>query len=204
MKMYRVRVDGEVDERLVDFCKKLCDKWLLVHHVTTTDNPHYHIYCESTLSQGNFSNKIKSVLGVSGGDYSNKTCDVDRKLEYLSYLFNTKKGNKPRLVSYEGFSPIDVEIYRENATKIAQEFQTRMKDQKKTQYDVAMTALGRMSDGQAHLPEYVYQVVIDVLKESKLMARPNHVRDIMATIMAYSDNRQARTLIKDITLKFFS
>lgn len=97
IKAYRLRVDGDNDERVVDFLQKYCGKFLLVHHVTKTENPHYHAYCESTLTQGNFSNKVKQVLEVSGDAYSNKSCAADRKLEYLSYLFNTKKRKRTSL-----------------------------------------------------------------------------------------------------------
>ena len=123
VKTYRVRVDCEGDEKVINFCKKYCETYIIVHHVTTTENPHYHFYAETTLSQGNFSNKIKTDMQVAGSDYSNKQCDLDRKSEFLSYLFNTKKGNVPRLVTYEGFSPIDIAIYRENADTIAREYE---------------------------------------------------------------------------------
>lgn len=204
IKAYRVRVDTEGDDRMIAFCKKYSETYLLVHHVTTTENPHYHIYLETWLSQGNFSNKIKTDLEVKGGDYSNKVCDPDRKLQYLSYLFNTKKGNQPRVVTYEGFSVIDVATYRENAQQIANEFATRMKEGKKTQADVAHIVLERMDERQTVFPEVIYDHVITVLKECRMMARPNHIKDIIATVMAYSTNRRAKDQIKELTLKFFS
>lgn len=204
VKAFRVRVDCEGDERLTDFCKKYCEKYLIVHHVTTTENPHYHFYAETTLSQGNFSNRIKTDLQVSGSDYSNKQCDEDRKLEFLSYLFNTKKGNIPRAVSYEGFSPIDVATFRESADTIAREFQTRMTTGKKTQYDVTEIVLERMEKSDARNVSAIYDIVQDVLKTCKMMARPNHVKDIIATCMARSGDPRLRQSIKDLTLKFFS
>lgn len=204
MREFRVRVDCNGDERVVNFCKKVCDKYLLVHHITTTENPHFHFYCSTTMSQGNFSNKIKSILDVKGGDYCVQTCDSDRVLEYYSYLFNTKKDNEPRLVSYEGFSPIDIEIYRANANAIAAEFQTRMTSKKKTQYDISMVVLERLDPKKCIFAETIYDVVIEVLRESHTMARPNHVKDIIATVMAYSHDKKARQTIKDLTLKFFS
>lgn len=204
IRMYRVRVDGNNDEVLINFCKTYsANRYLLVHHITQTDNPHYHFYAESSLTQGNFSNKIKAVMQVQGGDYSNKSCDSDRRLSYLSYLFNTKKGNKSRLVAYEGFSPLDVETFRESAKTIETEFETRMLQKKKTQYDIAIAVLERMDARQTVFPEVVYDVVIDTLKASHMMARPNHVKDIIATVMAYSDDKRSKDLIKQKTLKFF-
>lgn len=207
MKLFRVRVDGESDEKVTQFCKNNTERFLLVHHITTTDNPHYHFVCYTKYSQGNFSNKIKSELGTSGGDYSNKTCDPDRVLEALSYLFNTKKGNKARTVAYVGYSVLDVATFQESAAQIATEFQTKMKENKKTQYDVAQAVIHRLPeliDGHFHVPSEIYDIVISVLKESKMMARPNHVKDIIATVMAYCDDKKARAIIKDLTLKFFS
>ena len=201
-KHFRVRVDGVSDEPVETFCKKNCEKYILVHHTTTTENPHFHFYAETRYSQGNFSNKIKSELGVKGGDYSNATCDYDRRFEYFSYLFNTKKGNVSRLVSYNGFSPIDLETYKANAITIEQEFQTKMKTSKKTQIDVALIVCDRLPE--AIYPEVIYDEVISVLKELRMMARPNHVKDIIATTMAYSGDKRARKTIKDLTLKFFS
>lgn len=204
VKQFRVRVDGEADEPVVNFCKQYCDTFLLVHHVTTTENPHYHFYCETKYTQGNFSTMLKKVLGVKGGDYCNQVCDPDRKYEYLSYLFNTKKGNVPRVVLYEGFSVIDVATFSENAKNIAVEFAQKMKDSKKTQYDIAQIVLKRLDPAKCVFPHVVYDTTIEVLKECKMMARPNHVKDIIATVMAYSDNKAARQQVKEITLKFFS
>lgn len=202
MKYFRVRIDGADDELVESFCKKSCDKYILVHHTTTTENPHFHFYAETRYSQGNFSNKIKADLKVTGGDYSNASCDYDRRFEYFSYLFNTKKGNVPRLVSYEGFSPIDIETYKANARTFELEFQAKLKTSKKTQIDVALIVCERLSE--AIYPELIYDEVIAVLKELRMMARPNHVKDIIATVMAYSGDARARKTIKDITLKFFS
>jgi len=203
VKTYRVRVDCEGDEKVINFCKKYCETYIIVHHVTTTENPHYHFYAETTLSQGNFSNKIKTDMQVAGSDYSNKQCDLDRKSEFLSYLFNTKKGNVPRLVTYEGFSPIDIAIYRENADTIAREYEARVKSKKQTQYDVTEIVLERMQTADARNVETIYDIVQDVLKTCKMMARPNHVRDIIATVMARSGDPRLRTSIKENILKYF-
>lgn len=200
---YRVRIDGLMDDKVDQFFKQYCQRWLLVHHETTTENPHYHAYCETKYSQGNFSNHIKRDLGVKGGDYSNKKCDEDRRIEYLSYLFNSKKGNKSRVVSYEGFSVLDVATYKSNAEQIAEEFQQRMSATKKTQYDVVMLVLERIDHTMAHSPSYVYDFVIDVLKANHMVARPNHVKDILSSVMAYSESRKAKDVAKELTLKYF-
>jgi len=68
--------------------------------------------------------------------------------EFCQYLFNTKKGNVPRLVGYDGFNPLDVEIYREQAQRVAQEFETRVKSEKKmTKFDIAERVVARLNEG---------------------------------------------------------
>ena len=203
MKHYRIRVDGRLTNQILNFLKRYSDRYILVHHTTTTENPHFHAFCETAISQGNFSNKIKSELGVKGGDYSNKTCDMERAIEYYSYLFNTKKGNLPRLVSYEGFSPLDIATYQANAKQVEKEYTTKMKNSKKTQFEIAQMVLDATSPYQQERPEELYPVVIQTLRDCKTMARPNHVKDIIATVMSFSKNVRANTIVKDLTLKFF-
>jgi len=203
IKQFRVRVDGQDDHAIQNFMTTNCSRFLLVHHVTTTENPHYHAYCETRFSQGNFSTKIKAELNVKGGDYSNKSCADDRKNEYLSYLFNTKKGNVPRLVASEGFSILDLKIYQEQARTIAEEFETRMKSEKKTQYELAMLVIERVGHDTCWNASVVYDEVISVLKASHMIARPYVVKDLISTVMAYAECGRANHTIKEITLKFF-
>lgn len=203
MKHYRVRVDGEAEEPVLAFVKKYSSRFILVHHTTTSENPHFHFYCETATSQGNFSNKIKSELGVKGGDYSNKTCDMERAIEYYGYLFNTKKGNVSRLVSYEGFSPIDIATYQANAKQVEKEFQTKMKNLKKTQFEIAEMVLENSHPSRHACPEDLYPIVIATLRQCRTMARPNHVKDIIATVMSFSKNEKANKIVKELTLKFF-
>lgn len=202
--LYRLRVDGSDDERMTQFLKKHSCRYLLVHHVLPTGNPHYHAYVETHLSQGNFSNYVKKEMGVSKGDYSNKTCSDDRKHEYLSYLFNTKKGNVPRYVSSEDFSILDIKTYQEHANTIAQEFQAKMALGKKTQYDCVMLTIERLGKENCIYPAIIYDTLVEVLKDCRVVARPNHIRDMIFSIMVYSGQRQAQENAKTLALKFFS
>lgn len=204
IKLYRVRIDNKDDELVKEFCEQNTTRYLLVHHVLPHGNPHHHFYCETTISQGNYANKLKAFFNVVGAEYCVQKCDEDRRLEFFSYLFNTKKDNVPTYVSSNGFSPIDIATYQANSKQIAQEFTERMKASKKSQYDVACLVLERFPTGKVVGPETLYDVTIDVLKQQRMMARPNHVKDIIATAMAYSDDRYARQTVKDLTLKFFS
>lgn len=203
VKLFRLRIDGESDEKAIAFCKEYLTGYILVHHVLPHGNPHYHAYAETHMTQGNLSNKIKEFFSVAGGDYSNETCDPDRAITYKTYLFNSKKGNKARLVVYNCCSPIDIETYRANSDQITVEYDERMKKAKKTQFEIVEMVLHKM-EGKVLLPDAIYDVVIQALKECRTMARPNHVKDIIASVMAFGNDRAAKENIKTLTMKFFS
>jgi len=203
MKAYRLRVDGEDDLKITQFLKKHSDKYLLVHHVLPTGNPHYHAYVETHLTQGNFSNYVKKELGVSGGDYSNKTCNSDRKIEYLSYLYNTKKGNVPRTVCYASFGTLDIKTFQEHSKQISQEFTTKMAQGKKTQYDIVTITAERLGREHCIHPTVIYDELIEVIKINRTVARPHQVRDMIYSIMCFYGDRHARESAKQIALKFF-
>lgn len=204
----RLRVDGAEDEIVIKLLDTTCSKYLLVHHLPGSgENPHYHAYLETHIAQGNFSNKVKTTLSVKGSDLSNKKCDFDKRDDFLSYLWNTKKGNAPRLVKQKGFTEEQIEGYKSKAKEIADTFAKVSRSTKPTQYDVAQIVIQKCKDSQheTHIwhPRTIYAFTIDTLKEAKMMARPNHIRDIIATVMAYSGNNNAEKLIEDISLKYF-
>jgi len=78
-----------------------------------------------------------------------------------------------------------------------------MKKTKLTQFEIAEKVQDKMHN-KVMLPEAIYDVVIETLKECRTMARPNHVKDIIATVMAFSKCSSANRQIKELTLKFFS
>lgn len=201
--VYRLRVDGEDDPKIIQFLKSYSERYLLVHHVLPHGNPHYHAYVETHLTQGNFSNAVKKQMGVSGGDYSNKICHSDRKIEYLSYLYNTKKGNEPRTVTYEGFSPLDIKTYQEHSKAIAKEFSTKMAAGKKTQHDIVTITAERLTKEKCIFPHIIYDELVEVLKENRTVARPHHVRDMIYCIMCFYGSRQAKESAKELALKYF-
>ena len=204
IKLFRVRVDAKDDEDVKRFCEETTSRYLLVHHVLPHGNPHHHFYCETTFSQGNYANKLKAFFNVVGADYCVQKCDADRRLEFFSYLFNTKKDNASKYVSSNGFSPIDIATYKETAKQIKDEFETKLKQKKKSQFDIVELVLSRMEPHHTVYPELVYDEVISVCKLNRTMPRPYHVRDMISSVMSFSENRQARAQIKDLTLKFFS
>jgi hypothetical protein len=203
--MLRVRIDLEPDQiqRALSFVVRTCERYILVQHILPHGNPHVHYFAYTNISQGNYSNKIKEEFKVSGDEYCVQKCDDDRKLQYFSYLFNKKHGNIATLVKYEGFSPLDIETFRANQDLVEKEWIAKVNASKKSQYDVAQLVLAKIGDKNP-TTDFLYDLTIQTLKDCKMMARPYHVRDIIATVSAYSDSRQARDSMKAITLKFFS
>lgn len=201
---YRLRIDAQTDEKIIQFCKEHTTRYQIAHHtVVTNDNPHHHLYVETHFTQGNLSNTIKKYFGVSKDQYCNQTCDPDRVLEYYSYLYNTKKGNVPRYVASEGFSAIDIATYKANAVQVEKDFQTMIREKKKTQFDIVQVVLDRIPNHQFVCPSTIYDVLISVLKETRTVARPNHVKDMISSVMAFSSNVDANNKAKDLTLKYF-
>jgi len=199
-KEYRLRWDGtrELDDRAVAFLKKRCDGFILVHHTTETENPHYHAYVRSSVSQGNLSNYLKKEFEVSKSDYSCKACKTDRKLEFWSYLFNTKKGNVPVLISYEGISPLEVKLAQETASQISKEFETRMaSDNKKmTKFDIAE----RLSKEKFADHGELYDAVIKLLHDNRMCSNSFVVKDIMTTTLHINGDKD----MKNRLLKYFT
>lgn len=197
---YRIRFDGirSLDDQAIAFFKKRSDGYILVHHVTQTENPHYHAYVRTTVSQGNFSNYLKKEFGVSKSDYSVKTCSPDRRLECWSYLFNTKLANEPTLVSYEGVSPLEVQLAKTTAGQITSEFETRMKADKKklTKFDIAE----KLSKEKFRDHGELYDAVIKLLHNNRMCSNSFVVKDIMSTTLHINGD----TDMKNRLLKYFT
>lgn len=200
LKEYRIRFDGtrDLDQRAIAFLAKRSDGYILVHHVTETENPHYHAYVRSSVSQGNLSNYIKKEFGVSKSDYSCQSCKADRKLEYWSYLFNTKKGNVPTLVHSSGIPLLQINSARENANTIAKEFETRMKaDNKKlTKFDIAEKLSYEKFADHGEL----YDAVIKLLHMNRMCSSSFVVKDIMTTTLHINGDVD----MKNRLLKYFT
>jgi len=197
---YRIRFDGarDLDQRAIAFLAKRSDGYILVHHVTETENPHYHAYVRSSVSQGNLSNYLKKEFGVSKSDYSCKTCAPDRKLEFWSYLFNTKKGNVPTYVHSSGVPMLQINSARENANTIAKEFETRMKADKKklTKFDIAE----KLSQEKFRDHGELYDAVIKLLHANRMCSSSFVVKDIMTTVLHINGDKD----MKERLIRFFT
>lgn len=201
---YRIRFDSprteETDAKAIAFFKKRSDGYILVHHVTQTENPHYHAYVRTSVTQGNFSNYLKKEFGVSKSDYSVKTCSTDRRLECWSYLFNTKQGNEPTLIDYQGISPLEVQQAKTNAKQIASEYETRVKSlkdkAKMTKFDIAEKLSHEKFSGHSEL----YDAVIKLLHANRMCSSSFVVRDIMTTTLHIGGDKD----MKERLLKYFT
>jgi hypothetical protein len=73
--------------------------------------------------------RIDKLFDITKSDQRSVTpCDVDRKDEYIQYLFNTKNGNQRRLVS----QTIDTTDHIARAQNVSEEFAKTRKAKKDT------------------------------------------------------------------------
>ena len=199
LKEYRIRFDGgrEHDALAIAFFKKRSDGFILVHHVTETENPHYHAYVRSTVSQGNLANYLKKEFNVNKSDYSCRSCSPDRKLEFWAYLFNKKKGNEPSLISYEGISPLEIKLAQETSNQISKEFETRMASTKKmTKFDIAE----RLSKEKFATRGDLYDAVLKLLHDNRMCSNSFVIKDIMSTTLHINGDKDMKACL----LKYFT
>jgi len=199
---WRVRIDGDRshDDQAIAFFKKRCDGFILVHHIPGTDeNPHYHAYVRTKVTQGNMANFIKKEFGITKRtDYSCVTCSPDRRLEYQAYLFNKKKGNTPTYISSDGISPLDVKMAQETANQISVEFETRMKadDKKKlTKFDIAE----KLSHEKFKDHGELYDAVVKLLHNNRMCSNSFVIKDIMSTTLNINGDKNMKACL----LKYF-
>lgn len=123
----RFRIDGNDDQRVLDFLK-MYYAYVLVYHELPHGNPHYHAYVDdkTDLSIDAFRARVKRYFKTQkSSDYSVKKCDDDKVNEYVQYLFNTKHGNKWELISSRNFDTKLIADLQNNAQKITDDFEER-------------------------------------------------------------------------------
>ena len=203
-KLFRVRVDGLMDEDIVKFLDTYSNRYLLVHHETKSENPHYHAYVETKMSQPNFSKYIKQHLKVKGTDYSNKLCDPARTQEFLSYLFNKKNGNVSRYVNSKNFVEPDVLLARSQAEQIELEYKKRRATNKQSQFDLVLTAIANLKEERRLVnPVNVYDELVSLCLQAKKVMRTNHIRDMIMSALAYSGEKESADYARQKVLKYF-
>jgi len=200
---YRIRFDGirDQDDLAIAFFKKRSDGFILVHHVPETENPHYHAYVRTSVSQGNFSNYLKKEFGVAKSDYSNKTCAPDRRLEFWAYLFNTKKGNVATLIDYQGISPLEVKMAQDTSKQLTVEYQERVKNLKDkvkmTKFDIAEKLSHESFSSHGEL----YDAVVKLLHANRMCCNMFVIKDIMTTTLTLNGGDKD---LKACLLKYFT
>lgn len=101
---------------------------VFVKHVLPHGNPHFHAYADLDYKSCQaLRYQIDKRFDITKSDQRSVTpCDVDRKDEYIQYLFNTKKGNVWTLLS----STMDVTAHQQAALQVTEEFVKSRKGKK--------------------------------------------------------------------------
>jgi len=139
--LVRGRIDevkGVTDAVLEEWLTTVGTDLVLVHHILPTGNPHYHFYLDAVFKsvQSMAYQMKKKFPNLTKSDWTIKPCDLERRGEYFSYLFNNKRGNVSRLV--KAFT--DMEPFITKAAEITADFDARRKEKQKkhTGYDISM------------------------------------------------------------------
>lgn len=168
--LFRIRIDVEGVDPGVCPRSQVIEAWVkefdhvLVHHVLGVRNPHYHIFLDAPYkSVQSCRYHVDKMSGAKGPERSVTECDEARKDEYIQYLFNRKKGNKPTLRS----STVDTTGHQQRALEVKEEFDLVQKEKKSTgptAWDLAqetvVLAKSRIEEDRA-ANDYATHVYID-------------------------------------------
>ncbi len=82
---YKLRIDTDNKEELCQRLKKYTDVYLISVENIGTDNPHCHVYYETTHKSLTIRQMIRKFYGSGNGVYSMKQLDERLPIEYISY-----------------------------------------------------------------------------------------------------------------------
>lgn len=85
LKYYKLRIDTHDKSFVESMCKKYFDFYLYAFENVGEENPHVHLYIESTTKPATIRNHIRKNVGSGNGIYSLKELDEERPIEYLAY-----------------------------------------------------------------------------------------------------------------------
>lgn len=217
MEYYRIRIDEKPELDLPRLMTVLGhESHVIVHHVLPNQiNPHYHIYLVTKLKQANLRKRFKAELPtVQKSDYSIKACDEQRSSEYVQYMFNTKHGNKPTLVSTYNYDLTVLDGLKEAAKNVSENFKQIINNRVNkgpTMYDLAVQVndaispqtvndLGNLNDHVASLEQYI-DTAIDVCHKNKKAFDEFMIRKLVLT--ARSMTKSGRRPIREKILNYF-
>lgn len=153
--LFRLRVD-EVNLFVEQKFRELLAgrEHVLVKHWLPHGNPHFHAYADlDSKSCQALRYRIDKLFDITKSDQRSVVpCDIDRKDEYIQYLFNTKKGNQYRIVS----QTIDTTEHIAHANDVSIEFAKTRKDKKftgPTTWDLAEQVIHAVT-ADPYIPEH--------------------------------------------------
>lgn len=210
--MYRIRID-EVQGFSVEGFIQLCNpkRYVIVHHQLPTGNPHFHAFIDTDVKNANLRKKIKTAFPLlQKSDYSIKNCDDDRINEYVQYMFNTKHGNRWRLVDKSNFSDSVLNSLMEAAKEISDDFTERRKKRKDpTIYDLAVEINDTYKKiylaEHSSLEQYTryLEIAIKVCHNHRKAFEENLLRRLVTTAITIDSGQGRHTIIKKIIDKEF-
>lgn len=223
--MFRLRLDqlDQTHENVLNHTLKICspsNEVLVVHHVLPHGNPHIHAYLKTDLKEQCLRQRIKR-LGYAASQFSLKTCDPDKKDEYIQYLFNKKHDNIPTLLHVDNIDSQHLDRLQTQAQEYHDEYKTNTTTKRTKQltlYDLAQevekivnpdltvndlgpTVHTRMTQGSAEELEAYTDATIKVLKKHKKAFDMFLIRKVIITAM--SNNERGIKRIKQNVLNYF-
>lgn len=199
---FRVRIDNSDDVNVLEFCSRYTS-YVIVHHILPHGNPHYHMYIEDSMSLSIDAIRARSKRFFKvekRSDYSVKTCDDDKVNEYVQYLFNTKHGNVPRLVSVHNFDHTTLDQCKENAKTVSDEYDSRSRKREKLDKGPTLFQIGQelydMIKDVEDPTIYMYsKMCMSVLHKHHKTSEPNMMIKIISTAMS---RHQPDRLVKKV------
>lgn len=199
--MLRIRVDkinDQIEDQLVCWLKKYGDRWLVVHHETISENPHYHAWIESKYKEVTLRMSFKTYLkGIQGNkDFCLQKCDDERYEEYLTYMFNKKNGNRANMISVKD---LDWEMYKARSESLTEEYFENKKV--KTKNDIISLLLSNNKEYET--VESIFDDVMEFSKANGVVLSINAIREIIVYVGYNGGSRECRGTVRCSVLKIF-
>lgn len=209
MPEYRLRIDVEPEkhEALTQWVKSFASEFLLVRHTDKNQrNEHVHGWIRTLLALPTVRLRIKKTYPECYGNkgYSLTPCDESRRDEYLTYMFNLKKGNIPYYISQEGVPQWGT--YREAASTLTDEYHEKTKNSY-TKDDCLTECLQIYATrNMIFTASGAYDLVLELSRKHHVLFSINAVRDIIMYVSHFAPgdpDGHRRNTVKESILKIF-
>ncbi len=188
MEYYKIRIDT-VERQLVEkFILRYSTSYLYCFENQGTDNPHCHMYIETTQKQATIRNHIRKTFGGGNGIYSMKELDSEKPIEYLAYCCKEK--------DYFHNLPEDIV---EKAVAYDDKIKEEMKDKKANR----KTILQKMElefnyEGKDIWPNKITEDVVEYYKKNEILVREFQMISQVQTLMLKYCSGYDNTLVQRI------